>query len=411
MINNKNISKITFYFLSAILLVSSCRKNEKAGYDHFVSDNFVVTFSTASINSFLDLAGQTYPEVNGFKPFITHDVNVYKMVYKTKVNNEDIEASGLVCVPVTEGTYPVLSFQNGTNTIYGNAPSENPSNQVYELIEFMSSMGFIVVIPDYPGFGESTQIPHPYLIEEPTIQSVVDMLRAVRESCPSEFKGITAKNEYYLLGYSQGGWATLALHKALETEYQDEFKLAGSSCGAGPYNMYNMFLGMIGAAIYPMPSYLGYIIYAYARYHEFTNPVSDLLNEPYASRLGSLYTGTLTLDQINSQLTTSIPGLFKPDFISGFASSPSYSSVRAALTNNSIAAWKSSVPLLFVHGQADSDVSVTSTETMYQAMIEKGTSPDICKKILFPGLDHGDALLPGMSAGLLFLLDIRDNRN
>ncbi len=192
----------------------------------------------------------------------------------------------------------------------------------YTLVEAISSMGFIVVIPDYPGFGSSEQIPHPYLIAEPTVRALVDMLYALNEAGSAKFPGIVVENEYYLLGYSQGGWATLTLHKALELDYTNDFNLIGSVCGAGSYNMYDLFLSMIEADTYPMPSYLGYIINAYSAYDQFTNPVSDILNEPYAARLSSLYTGTLSLDEINNQLTTSISGLFKPEFLAGFASSP-----------------------------------------------------------------------------------------
>jgi pimeloyl-ACP methyl ester carboxylesterase len=269
-------------------------------------------------------------------------------------------------------------------------------------------MGFVVVIPDYPGFGASVQIPHPYMIAEPTVTSVIDMLRALNESGESEFPGISIKDEYYLLGYSQGGWATLAIHKTMEQDLPDEFNLVASVCGAGPYNMYNLFLGMVNATTYPMPSYLGYIINAYSYYHQFTNPVSDILNEPYAGRLSSLYTGTLTTDQINNQLNTSISDLMKEEFLSGFVASASYSSVREALINNSISPWNSEKPLLFVHGEGDTHVSVTATETMYDGMINAGTSSTTCKKLIFPDLDHGEGIVPCMTAGLLFIIDVRD---
>jgi hypothetical protein len=157
-----------------------------------------------------------------------------------------------------------------------------------------------------------------------------------------------------------------------------------------------------------MPYYLGYIINAYSYYDQFTNAVSDILNEPYASRLGTLYTGTLTGGQINNQLSTSIPELFKADFISGFDSSPTYSSVRESLISNSVAAWNSYKPLLFVHGEGDTHVSVTATHTMYDAMISAGTSSGICTKVTFPGLDHGDAVLPCMIEGLMYIINLRD---
>jgi pimeloyl-ACP methyl ester carboxylesterase len=400
--------KVASYFLVINMIISSCRKDENHVYNNFISYEIKVAWPAATINTLINSAVSDYPELIDLEQYVTYDVNVYKIIYSTTVGGEGIYASGLVCVPAAEGEYPVLSFQNGTNTRNAVAPSEYPINPSYQLIEFMASMGFIVVIPDYPGFGESAQIPHPYLLAEPTIQSVVDMLRAVKESCSQEFSGIVAKNEYYLMGYSQGGWATLAIHKAIELDYASEFNLAGSVCGAGPYNMQNLVIGMLDSTTYSMPSYLGYIINAYSAYHYFTNPVTDLLKEPYASRLASLYTGTLSLSQINSQLTTKIADLFTSDFLSGFAYSSAYSTVRAALINNSIDAWNSAKPLLFVHGTGDRDVSVTATETMYDAMINAGTSSETCKKILFPGLDHGEGIVPCMTSGLLYLLNIRD---
>jgi hypothetical protein len=42
------------------------------------------------------------------------------------------------------------------------------------------------------------------------------------------------------------------------------------------------------------------------------------VNEPYATRLGTLFDGKMTTGRINEQLSTSIPELIKSDLIAGF---------------------------------------------------------------------------------------------
>ncbi len=402
---------LRLFLLTVFILpvITSCNKETEPEYDHFISKELAVPYSKENIDYLLDLAVQSYPEIASIQPYVTNGVDVYRMNYVTEIKGTEIEASGLVCIPSEAGNYPVLSFQNGTNTKHSDAPTEKPTDVSYTLVEAIASMGFIVVIPDYPGFGSSSQVPHPYLIAEPTVKSILDMFRAVNEAAGTEFPGISVKNEYYLAGYSQGGWATFTLHKALETVYSSEFKLAASACGAGSYNMYNMFTTMISTDTYPMPAYLAYIINAYSEYDQFTNPVSEILNADYAAKLPSLFNGTLSTGEINSQLTTSISGLFRADFLAGFTSSAKYSSVRDALQNNSISAWKTLKPVMFAHGSSDTSVPVSATEYMYDGMISAGTSSEICKKVIFPGLEHGEGLIPAMIGGLTFLLDVRDN--
>jgi pimeloyl-ACP methyl ester carboxylesterase len=394
--------------LSATVL--SCTKDSTPPVlKNFVSKEVALQLSKEYMSGLVDLAAQTNPEVSAVKPFITSDVTVYKVVYKTVVDNQEIEASGLVCVPATDGSYPVLSFQNGTNTQNAFAPSMFPNDFSYQLIEMMASMGYIVVIADYPGFGASSTIPHPYLIKEPTVQSVVDLFYATRELIPG-IGGIKLLNEYYLLGYSQGGWATLALHKALEQVYSTDFNLKGSACGAGPYDLYLLMQGMLNVTNYPEPVYLGYIVNAYTAYDQITNPVTDIFNEPYASRISNLYTGLLGFSEINSQLTTVVQDLLTPAFLTGFETAPEYSSVRYALDHNSITGWQTSKPLLLLHGSDDKDVDPISTENMYSAMLAAGTSADICKKVIIPGVDHSGGIVPALLQGVIFLNDIKSAR-
>jgi len=402
----RSLALILFFF-AVILSLSSCRKEEGSDYEYFVSKEFKVTYDTDYINNLLDFALTTYPELSDLKLFISHDVDIYKVIYQTEVDDKIINASGLLCIPTGGGEYPLLCFQNGTNTVNDYAPSEYVHNPAYQFVEVIASMGYVVVIPDYPGFGESEDIPHPYLIKEPTVRSIVDMLYAVKEIDTGELPELTVKDEMYLIGYSQGGWATLSLHKAIEQEYYADFNLAGSVCGAGPYNLNLLFNEILVAESYPMPVYLGYIINAYSFYNQFTNPVSDILMEPYASILSTLYDGTLTSDQINSQLTTLIAGLFTADFLAGFESEAKYSGVRTSLSENSISAWNTSIPLFLIHGGGDTSVDPLTTENIYNDMIGAGTSAGICKKEIIPDLNHGDAIVPAMIKGLFFIMSLQ----
>jgi Prolyl oligopeptidase family len=155
-----------------------------------------------------------------------------------------------------------------------------------------------------------------------------------------------------------------------------------------------------------MPVYICYIVNAYSHYSQFTNPVTDILRQQYAVKLTSLFNGTLDLTAINNQLTTSVSDLLTADFLTGFATLPKYESVRNAMTINSITPYHTDKPLLLIHGGADTQVNPQVTEYFYSKMIEAGTSDLTIKKIVFPGLDHGDGVVPGMIDGIKFIKGI-----
>ena len=405
------IRAISVIIIVMTILTASCQKKEdKPDYKYFISKELKKTFTRNQIKSIMKLSAGTYPQINYILTNISSGVNVYKVIYRSSVYGEQIEASGLVCVPDLKGDYPVICFHNGTNTVHANAPSENPLSFLYQMIEVVASLGYIVVFPDYPGFGESSDIEHPYLLAEPTISCVTDMLFTVKEISGYEFPDITAVNEFYLMGYSQGGWAALLLHKAIELDYFDEFSLKGSVCGAGPYNLNLLMENILDQSTYPMPVYIGYIVNAYAVYNSFNIDVCSILNEPYCLRLSSLFNGNLSSGQINEQLTTSVPELFTSEFLKGYATDSEYAPVREALTANSITPWKSEIPLCMIHGSADDNVFPVATEAMYNGMIGAGTSEDICKKEILQGMGHSNGVVPAMIKGLVFLMSLREDK-
>lgn len=406
--------RLQYRFIAALLVlilaVNSCRKDEpEKELSYLVSEELLTSYTESYITNLLTTASLLFNVNVDLSPHVQSGSDLYKIVYETTIKGEKINASGLVCVPNEPGEYPVISFQNGTNTLHSNAPTGEPSEYGFQIMEVIASMGYVVVIADYPGFGESSEIPHPYLVAEPTVRSIVDMLYAVREMDETALPDISVKNEHFLIGYSQGGWATLQMHKALETEYDQDFTLKATCAGAGPYNIYLLMQQILSQETFPMPYYIGYVINGYKSYDQFTNPVSDLLNEPYASRISGLFNGQNNSGQINAQLTTSIAGLIKPEFLAGFATDPKYSSVKQAMITNSITPWKTNIPLLLIHGDADTHVFPSATEDMYAGMLQAGTSTSVIQKVIIPGADHGEGVVPALLQGFLFINNIKNS--
>jgi pimeloyl-ACP methyl ester carboxylesterase len=394
----------------ALLLMQSCRRDEPDPFEdniYLLSSEVEMMRTKENIINILTLASTQYQAAAEIIPDVISGVNIYSVTYNTEFQGEAVIASGLICAPTAPGTYPILSFQNGTNTLHSAAPTADPQNLGYQMIEYIASAGYVVVMPDYLGFGASKNMAHPYLHKESTVRTVVDMLRAVAEFDEDVAKDISVTNECYILGYSQGGWATLALLDALENDYASEFTVKAASCGAGPYDLGSFNEYVLGLTSYPMPVFLGYIANAYSTYDIYPNDLNDLFNSPYAGRIPGLFDGKHSGEQINSQLTTSISGLFTPAYLSGFALDQKYYGVRNALAGNSIMAWNTEVPVLFMHGTADTYVMPFLSDNMHQLMINEGANPLTCVYVTLQGLDHSQASVPALLAGYEFFKTFR----
>ena len=173
--------------------------------------------------------------IQGLKP--RYAVTSYRLEYTTvDAHGEPVRASGLISVPVKAAgaTSPVLSYQHGT--IYRDA--EAPSNNAVasEAAVVLASLGYIVLAPDYVGYGASKGTPHPYLLSAPTAASVVDFLTSAKAWRSQQ--GVADNQQLFMTGYSEGGYATMAAHRALQMENSPHLKqLLAVVPGAGPYNV------------------------------------------------------------------------------------------------------------------------------------------------------------------------------
>ncbi len=205
----------------------------ESGPGALLSTAFVNTVTASEISQ--ALSDPESKVKNGLAP--RYDVASYRITYtSTDKNGVELDASGLISVPVKSAgrPSPVLSYQHAT-TFYDN---QAPSNKV-EAVEppiVLASLGYIVVSPDYVGFGASKGQEHPYLIAEPTARVVIDMLNAAQTW---RWQNRVADNgQLFLAGYSEGGYATMAAHRAIQLGAGPlRSQLLATVPGAGPYDM------------------------------------------------------------------------------------------------------------------------------------------------------------------------------
>jgi pimeloyl-ACP methyl ester carboxylesterase len=382
--------------LILLLLISSCKKENS----DTINDEFLVDykqenlFMLQSIVTLFSPLETEYPGAQSIREHATYGVQVFSITYKTHFKGSEINASGLVCIPLASEKFPIISFQNGTNTLHSDAPTADPLNLNYMLLEAMASNGYIILIPDYIGFGASSDQIHPYYQKESTCSSIIDMLHASNELVQKNEIPAKANNEYYLMGYSQGGWASLSTLEQLENSGQTEISVAAASCGAGAYDLMGMSNYVLGLTTFPGPLYLPYFVYSEKVYGALTDPLDKYFNPPYADNIPELFDGTHSNSQVTASLNDTISRLVTPDLIENFSTGSEFQTLRDLLTENSVSAWAVKARLRFYHGTQDLNVPPIQSQAIYDKFISAGADPDRVGHFDLIGLTHETGVIP-----------------
>lgn len=389
---NLKIDFLDRWVLILTLLVFSCSDGDDPGpapqTGTLVEAASRGSWPAANLKLFVQLSGQDIdPEL------ITYDVEIFQVTYRTTYREKEIHASGLVLLPKTTGPVPMISYHRGTTVRQADAPSARPINGE-EVLSFsaLTSMGFITAVPDLIGFGSSAEIFHPYYVEGPTTAAVTDMLHAASELAKQE--SIAFDERLFLAGYSQGGYITMAAHKALETKPVDGFDVIASFPAAGGYHLNALLDELRPAPTYPDPYYLAYIALSYQSYYEKADLVSAFFNEPYASQIPGLFDGIMSGSEINSELTQDLATLVREEILNADENYPTNQFLENAFSDNSPIDWTPSAPIFMYHGDADEVVPVENSQQTYDRLLSNGASADKLQLIIFPGHDHGSAVVP-----------------
>ncbi len=308
--------------------------------------------------------------------------------------------SGLMWVPFTwfqRVSFPVISYQHGTQLLRECAPSRfdpnpldvfaspDPMGALQNYVEciaaaLMASAGYVVVMPDYPGFGNSA-VTHPY-VQSGLGTSVAAVLGAAKAALG--WGPVTANGKLFLTGYSEGGYATMAAARAL-----GGYVTATVPCD-GPYSLSGVMLDhMVNNLAITVPWFL---LYTASGYHAaypsqvtfetllYSLPLDETHTvnwvdfmaryHPFDGDHSSAYVSALVPAGTSTRLMLSDLAL------TDLLVSPSGSVYQLLAANDGWVGWTPRSPVVMVHARADDVVYYENATEAQKAFLAEGLPPE-----------------------------------
>jgi pimeloyl-ACP methyl ester carboxylesterase len=319
---------------------------------------------------------------------VKYGVRSYTVVYETQWKGKTIKASGLVLLPtgINEAA-PIISVQHGTSFTKDEAPTVAGG---FTGMELFAAAGFIVVMPDYIGYGSSSDAFHPYYDKTHSAYSVIDMVTAAREFLKKE--AVMFNQKLFLGGYSEGGYVTLAAAAELESKAGNDFKLAAVAAGAGGYDLIHMLKGVTTESYYAYPAYLAFVLMSYNNTYDWNKPLAYFFKKQYADALAKYMNGSYGGWTINQHLTTNLPTLLDAEFYARLKKADGEIALKEALKKNSIPGWRTKTPIRLYHGTRDEIIPLQNSESTLKSFHLAGSNHVTLTTI--PAGTHGSSLFP-----------------
>lgn len=350
----------------------------------------------------------TKEELNAeYGPFFENGVSLYKILYTTPdLQGVTDTASGLLMIPDRpNAVMPLLCAQHGTVTSKTDVPSNLQGG--YELGAVFAGLGYVTVMPDFLGLGESRGF-HPYVHAASEASASLDMLLAAQEYAAQN--NIALNDQLFITGYSQGGHASMALHREIELNKSDLFKVTATSHMSGPYSISGVMRDLIiGNTPYFFPAYVPFTIISYDEVYNIYENLDDIFKPEYANLIEKFYDGTFTLSKVNELLidllqTTegaSIPRfMFQDSVLNAVLTEPNHP-FNVALRDNDVYEWAPQAPTRLIYCTADDQVPFRNSIVADSVMNVLG-APDVMSIDANSAADHGGCVFPAVLQTFLF---------
>jgi pimeloyl-ACP methyl ester carboxylesterase len=320
------------------------------------SDTAVATVTKAQID-----AGTQSSQIQALTGTAKCDVTVRKLLHTTVgpngVNGYIASAGVLVPTvsPTCPGPFPIVAYNPGTNVVKSRTLSSPTEGETSLLTSFLAAQGYVVVATDYLGYAESSFPYHPYLHADTQASTTADAIRAARTALGQ--LGVPLSGKLFLTGYSQGGHAAMATHKAIEADPSLGLTVTGAGPMSGPYDLTQSFvkgLGFLPSGTGGASVFTPFVVTAWQKIYQnlYATP-TDYFKAPYATGIESLLPGSLSFEQLYAQgkLPVNLGDLLTPKAIADVGNAGS--GFRKALAANTLLGWTPKAPVLLCGGAKD----------------------------------------------------------
>lgn len=313
-----------------------------------------------------------------------YTLGIYRIHYYTTAPDGTLTtASGLVAMPDDPvSSVGIVSYTHGTRVLRDDVPSRNNEKNAIYLAVFGSSGGYMVVMPDYLGLGDSTLPLHPYVQAETLASASIDMLIAAKE--------MAAKADYplndklFLAGYSEGGYTADVMYEALLKQHP-ELPVTAAAPGSAPYDWQE---SMRFITMQPGPratTYLAYFFYSLQTYHHYWSGMSEIFKAPYDTLIPTLYDGLHTGPEILAALPQDPRDLLQAGFMKSLLNGTEKHSKEMEADFNHYN-FTATSPMLMVGTKGDHDVPYHGAELAYEVLRAK--SDKVILQSVSNDLDH-----------------------
>jgi pimeloyl-ACP methyl ester carboxylesterase len=311
---------------------------------------------------------------------VKYDGEARMRVYKVTVASdhpggvgEKVSLSGLLIVPpLEEGrAYRQVVAPPYTYVLKNEAPTMRVAggnlepHLLFWLIEAYNH-AYAVMIPDYPGFGDSFgQCYIPYVEKEPMIRTTVEYVEAAQAVLNEE--KYERKGGLILAGYSLGAYVSLQLARELETNEASaktpvDFLFAGGS----PCNLLRQAHLIRASESMPQPYLFPLALLGYKKNGYPHLVMSDYLKEPYASETAAC------LDGLHEDYSGFFTNKTSDMFTESFLRNEGQDEINGILEENSVQPWKNNCTFIMTHGEDDETVYYDQAEDFALAQEQYG---------------------------------------
>ena len=162
-------------------------------------------------------------------------------------------------------------------TIY--ETTQAPSRGAVEFPTGAAFTHFIVVSPDYYGFGITEKEPQAYCISRANGRASLDAYLAAKRLI--EDLDVKKNDDFVIAGYSEGGQTSMSVLREI-SERHPEVKVKRAFVGDGPYDINSMY-DALAKGDTEMPSTVCNVLWAYNHFFQLGYDIHDYLKDPVAA--------------------------------------------------------------------------------------------------------------------------------